>query len=346
MPRTIIETLSKKRPFPPPPDWRKSSLEQLTLGDKVDNVILELMLKVTPPLRDVVDRGLLREKQGAVLGREGEDTQITIDRESENLARKIITSSARKYGLSLSVFSEHNHFQFGGKPEVVAALDPVDNSGEYEAGFNTPPYVSIGFFDMEGTPLGGGDSNLLTGHIFINQGGKNYEYNPNKKQLIELSPPRKIENIEDPEFRLVSYDGKYKYVGPFRSNFDRLDRDRNQDQVFHGKAGAHQYGDGVATGAVSLYIMFNEPISEVIQGMAFIRDAGYIPASVNLEDGTWEEFKFDVKYYLANPERYNLDRIPLLIVANSKPLLYTGIRYGFTKSFSDYLKISADKLFP
>lgn len=331
---TTIENLSRKKPFLPPDAWVKpTDIEQLTLGDKVDGVVLDLMLKATPPLRDLVDRGFGREKQGEVLGREGEDTQIVIDSDAENFEQKIITAFAKKYHLSLFVFSEHNHFKVGDGPKVIAALDPIDNSGEYEAGLNTPPYIAIGFFDMEGKPLAGGVSNLLTGHIFINRGGKNYEYNPNTRRLIELPPPRKIESIKDPEFGLVSYDGKYKYVRPFRLNFNRLDRDRNQERVFHGKAGAHQYGEGVARGSISTYIMFGEPIAEVLQGMAFTRDAGYVIASVNPEDGSWKEYKFDVEFYLKNPDRYKTDRIPLLIVANSRLLLYECIRYGFTKPF-------------
>lgn len=328
---TTIERLSRKKAFPTPDAWTKPINEQLTLRDKVDGLVLNLMLRATPPLRDVIDRGFGRERRGVVLGREGEDTELAIDSDAEEFERKIITQFAKKNNLSLFVFSEHNHFKIGDEPEIVAVLDPIDNSGEYEAGLNTPPYIAVGFLNMKGIPTAGAVSNLLTGHIFINRGGKNYEYNPNIRQLIELPAPRKVESIKDPEFRLVSYDGKYKYTGPFRLNFDRLDRDRNQDNVFHGKAGAHQYGEGVARGAISAYIMFGEPISEVIQGLAFARDAGYIVASVDPETGAWEEYKFDADFYLRNQDRYNIDRIPLLIMANSKPLLYECIRYGFTK---------------
>lgn len=335
-----LSEISRRKPFPAPDIWVKSpDLKQLTLRDKVDGIILDLMLRATPPLRDLVDRGLGREKQGEVMGREDEDTQIVIDSESEELERAIITRSAKKHHLSLFVFSEHSHFQIGEEPEVIATLDPIDNSGEHEAGLNTPPYITIGFFDMKGTPIASGVSNLLTGHIFINRKGKNYEYNPNTRVLLELPPPRKIEGIKDPRFTLVSYDGKYKYTSPFRLNFDRLDRDRNQKRVFHGKAGSHQYGEGIARGAISAYIMFGEPISEVLQGLSFARDAGYIVASVNPEDGSWEEYKFDVKFYLRNPDRYNTDRIPFLIVADSRPLLHEMIFYGFTKPFPGWENI-------
>lgn len=336
-----IENVLRKKPYPRPEAWVKpSNIEHLSIEEKVDELVLDLAFAATPPLRAMIDMGFGRERQGEVLGREGEDTQIGIDSLAETLERKILIQSAKKHGLSLFVFSEHNHFKVGGdEPDIIASDDPIDNSGEYEAGLNTPPYIAAGFFNRKGMPIAGVVSNLLTGHIYINRGGKNYEYNPNIKRLTGLPPPKKIESIKDPEFCLVSYDGKYKYTGPFRANFDRLDEERNQNRVFHGKAGSHQYGEGIARGSISAYIMFGEPISELLQGLAFARDAGYIVANVNPEDGTWEEYKFDTNFYLKNPDRYNIDRIPLLIVANSKPLLYELIYYGFAKPFPGWENI-------
>lgn len=333
-----IESL-RKRPYSRPEGWENpDNNKKLSIRDKVDEVVLDLMFTATPPLRAMIDMGFGREREGEVLGREDEDTQISIDSSAETFERKILIQSAEKHGISLFVFSEHNHLIVA-RPKVIGTLDPIDNSGEWEAGLNTPLYIAIGFFDMEGVPIAGAVSNLLTGHIFVNRGGENYEYNPNTRQLIQLPPPRKIESIKDPEFCLASYDGKYKYTGPFRANFDRLDRERNQNRVFHGKAGSHQYGEGIAKGSISAYIMFGEPVSEVLQGLAFAKDAGYIVASVNPEDNSWKEYKFDTNFYLKNPDRYNIDRIPLLIVANSKPLLYELIRYGFTKSFPGWENI-------
>ena len=329
---TTIINHYRKPAFQRPEAWvRPSNNERLSIQDKVDEVILDLAFQAAPTLRTIIDLGIGREKTGEVLGREDEDAEIEIDTLAESFESEILTESAKKNDLSLFIFSEHNHFQVGDKLQAVATLDPIDNSGEYSGGHNTPPYIAIGFFDMNGEPMGGADVNLLTGHIFINRGGKNYEYNPNTKQLMFLPPPKKIETIRDTDFSLVSYDGKYKYTGPFRANFDLLDKERNQNRVFHGKAGSHQYGEGIARGSISAYIMFGEPIAEVVEGMSFARDAGYTIASVNPDDGTWKEYKFDIDFYLKNPNRYNTDRIPLLIVANSRPLLEEAIRYGFTK---------------
>lgn len=327
-----LTEIPTRKPLALPDIWGSNKPpERLSTTEKVDAVIVDFVSKVTPALSTAIDRGMGREAVGAVLGREDEDTEIGIDGAAERFERRILTQCAKKYDLPLFVFSEHDHFGVGGSPEVIGALDPIDNSGEYQAGLNTPPYVAIGFFDMDGTPIAGTSINLLTRHIFINRRGKNYEYNSRTRQLTELPIPTRIESITDARFTPVSYDGKYKYTRPFRLNFDRLDRDRNQSSVFHGKAGAHQYGEGVARGAISAYIMFGEPISEVVQGMAFLRDAGYIAASINPHDGTWEEYRFDPEFYLKNLERYNTDRIPLFVVASSRPLLYEIIRYGFTK---------------
>ncbi len=330
-----IESWRRKRPYPRPDVWaRPENVINSSIQDRANEIVLDLMFGSTPPLRKAVDLGFGRAIQGTVLGREDEDKKIVIDGEAEKLAYKIITRSAEQNGLSLFVFSEHEHLKIGDVPQVVGSFDPIDDSLDHQIGLNTPPYLALGLMDTNGNPIAAGVANLLTGHITINRNGKNYIYNPNEKYLIELPVPKKVESIKDPTFVPISYGGKYKYTHPFRANFDAVDRDRNQDMPLHGIAGSHIYGEEIATGAASAYIMFGEPISELVQGLAFARDAGYIVASVNPEDGSYEEYKFDVDFYLKNPDRYNTDRVPFLVVANSKPLLRELITYGFTKSLN------------
>lgn len=330
----------RHKPFPRPDTWRRTDpQEKLSIEGRVREVVLDFVFKTTPVLSAMVDRGIGREVVGNVLGRKDEDVEIAIDKIAEGIERKVLARSAERNGLPLFVFSEHNHFGIGEMPEVVAALDPIDNSGQYQAGLDTPPYTAISFFDMDGNPIAAATANLVSGHISINLEGKNYQYNPNIRRLIELPPPRKVESIKDPRFVLVTYSGKYKYTAPFNRNFERLDEDRHPDSLRDGIAGAHMYGSKVATGAVSAYIMFNEPVSEVAEGLPFIKSAGYIAASVSLKDGTWKEYRFNPKFYLENPERYNTDRIPLFVVTSSRPLLREIIRYGFTKPFPGWESI-------
>lgn len=334
-----VAEILRRRPLTRPDLFAQRAKGELGIRGRVREVILDFVFETTPTLSAMVDRGIGREVVGGVLGREDEDVEIGIDSLAEEFERKVLVRSAQRNGLSLFVLSEHHHFGVGEMPEVVAALDPIDNSGQHQAGLDTPPYTAIGFFDMNGNPLAAATANLVNRHIFINLGGTNYRYNPNIKSLIELPTPRKVESINDPHFVYVTYNAKDKYKRPFEKNFDRLDLSRHPDSLRDGIAGAHMYGSKIATGAVSAYIMFGEPVSEVIEGVPFIKSADYIAASVNLEDGTWEEYKFDPQFYLKNPERYNTDRIPLFVVASSKPLLYEIIRYGFTKPFPRWQNI-------
>ncbi|OGH17268.1 MAG: hypothetical protein A3C30_01545 [Candidatus Levybacteria bacterium RIFCSPHIGHO2_02_FULL_40_18] len=327
------------KPYKRPEVWSRSvEADRLTIRDKVEELVLELAFGATPAFRKLTDLGYGRESHGEVEGREGEDEELEIDTKAEARAEEIVERVADRFGLSLFVFSEHNSFGVGDRrPDVVAFLDPIDNSGEYEDGHNTPPYIAISFFDKRGVSLAGLVSNLMTGHIFINKRGKNYEYNPNirnvERRLRILPKPRKIVSIHDRRFSLSSYDGKYKYTAPFRTNFDLLDRDRNQNNIFHGKAGAHS-GEAISTGSMGMYIAPFEPLAESLTLIPFAKAAGYICAEVSLEDGSWKEFELSedlIKMFLSYPHTYNNARTPLLIVAKSRELIYQAIRYGFSK---------------
>lgn len=334
---SITETI-RHRPLTRPDLFKKREPEiRWSIKDRTREVVLDFVFGATPILSTMVDMGIGREIVGGVLGREEEDMEIGIDSTAEDIERKILSRSAKKNNLSLSVFSEHNHFSLGETSEVVAALDPFDNSTQYEKRLDTPPYTAIGFFDMHGNPIAAATVNLVNRHIAINLEGKNYEYNPNIKRLIELPAPRKVESIHDPEFVFVTYSGKYKYTGPFNRNFERLDNERHSDSLRDGIAGAH-LGSKIASGAIKAYIMFIEPVSELIEYLAFIESADYIAASVN-PDGTYTEYRFNPEFYLENPDRYNSDRIPFLIVANSRPLLHEVISYAFTKPFPGWENI-------
>lgn len=330
----LNEVLSHVKPYTRPAALLRSTpIEELDPIEKASELSLDVALGVTPILRKLVDEGWGRERKSGTVGRENEDPTIGLDLASEVIANRITKRAERRYGIKVAVFSEHNDSQVGGMPDVYKSRDPIDNSGSIEVGHESvAPFFAEGDYLPDGEPIGGICCNLLNGHISINRDHKNYRYNPNSRVLEELPVPEKVYSIKDPNFKLASYGGKSKYARPFWNNFSQLDQDRDQNQQLHAEAGAHLYGESIATGAVSAYIMFGEPISEIAQGMAFARDAGYIVASVDPLTGLWEEYKFDVDFYAKNPERYKTDRIPMFIVASTKELLNECIVYGFSKN--------------
>jgi len=328
----IDRTRSLRRPGV----WPRGETEQLaTLDGRVGEYVLDLTLKVTPAIHGLVDVGWGREGQGDTKGREGEDTTIKLDKVAEAFAAERTSWYGKKYGLNVAVLSEHSDV-ITVDPNVVDVRDPIDNSGEYEAGHGSiNQYFAGGVYikeDRVWKPKAAYSCNTKSQHIFYSMREKNYEYNPSTGEVEALGIPRRVESVNDPKFRLASYVGKYKYLKPFLNNYERLVQYRNQSEALHTVAGSHQYGDGIATGAISAYIMFGEPVGELAQGLSFTKAADYVVASVDPETGEWEEYEFDVEYYLKNPDSYKEDRVPMLIVASTKRLLRELIHVGFSKN--------------
>lgn len=292
-----------------PDIWKNPQVEILSLREKANEAVLNLVFEVTHPLADMVSNGVGRNAIGEVLGRE-EDEQIAIDATAESLARESLEQSARSLGVSFFVLSEHNNFQVGsGMPEFIGVLDPFDNSDEHKKGLDTPAHVVFGVYDLEGNPLAAADSNLYTRHIYINRDGKNYLYNSRTGKLDIISP-RRVESIQDENFVVASYLGRYQYASLFNASFDVLNQDRYRRSTLHGKGGAHIYAY-LSTGAVSAYVMFDEPRGEVDPGLPFALSASCTVVSVH-PDGTFEDYKF-------NPDLQR-DTVPLFIAASTPKL--------------------------
>lgn len=338
-----IMGIFRKEPYPRPEAWHEpSSIETLSSKERVNELLLELGLAVTPILWDLVDRGLGREDEGDVPGRQNEDRKITIDNISEKVERRILEQLGSKLGLSFFVFSEHESFMVGElkegeEPELFLFLDPYDNSDEHEKRLgDTPGFMVAGMWDKHGQPIGAVQSNLYTGHIFINRDAENYEYNPRIKELMRFPETPVVETIDDPRFIIISYDGKEKYMSKFNKNLAGLNRDRNPNSSFHGKAGAHGYAYQAWNGGI--YTIFNEPLSEGPPGWPFALSRGYKIRNIR-KDGTQEDFVLNPLYYFRNQERYNIDRIPWLLVSNNQGISDEIVNRMFTKPFPGWENI-------
>lgn len=333
----------RKRPYPRPKEWpAPSSVENFSSKKRVNELLLEFGLAAAPILWDLADRGIGREDKGDVIGRGEEDREIGIDGVSEGVERKILERLGNKFGLSFFVFSEHESFMVGKlekgeEPELYLFLDPYDNSDEYGKRIgDTPGFMVAGMWDKHGQPVGAAQINLNTAHIFINRDGENYEYNPRIKELKVFPETPVVRTIKDPRFIIISYDGREKYIRPFNENLTGLNRDRNPKSSFHGKAGAHGYAFQALNGGI--YVIFNEPLSEGPPGWPFAISRGYKIKMVQ-EDGTQKDYDFNPSYYFRNPERYNKDRIPCLLVSNSPEISNEIVRYMLAKLFPGWENI-------
>lgn len=303
-----------------PDIWRVPLPERL-LRERVNDVVLDVLLEATPILWNMVDRGVGRKVTSLYVPGRQEDEELEIDIQAENIIISILGESAEKNGLSLLVLSEHNNFVVGKEsPNAIVVDDPFDNSSEYKRGLNTPPHFVFAFYTTEGIPIAAGDADLFTQHIYINRDGKNYYYNPRTRSLIEIetSLQQRVKTIQDSNFVIASYLGADEYARPFNAHFDKLNQDRHPKSRLHGKGGSHLYGSSIATGAVSAYIMFNEPRGEIDPGLPFALSAGYSIVSVN-PDGGFEDYRFD-----SNLQR---EDVPLFITAATPELRDEIIRY-------------------
>lgn len=332
----MLGIMERLKPFPRPKEWTRMPKNTSTVQGKINDITLDLNLSVARSVGYAVDLGWGRQVIGTVAGREDEDAKIGIDALSEEYAKRRLIKLAKKNGeLSLFVFSEHQNIATGIKkgksPEIVGSEDPYDNSDEAERGIDTPGHFVIGFYDLDGNPIAAGDTNLFTQHISLNINGKNYQYNPKIGLFQETPIPPAIETIKDPRFAYASYFGRDKYSRPFNENFDVLNKNRHPKSTFHPKGGAHIY-EQMARGAIHAYIMFGEPISEILQGLPFILSAEFVALSVR-PDGSYEHFKVDPPYYLEHPERYNEDRIRLFVAARTIQLAEEIIGYAYPKYY-------------
>lgn len=303
------------------PDALRVPPSEKLLRERVNEVVLDVLLSATPILWEMVDRGVGRKVTSQYVPGRGEDEELEIDTQAENIVAFILEKSAKKNGLSLSVLSEHNNFVVGKeKPSAIVSLDPFDNSSEYKIGLNTPPHLVFAFYTTEGIPMAAGDGDLFTQHIYINRDGRNYYYNYRTGSLTEIEMPlqQRVKTIQDSNFVIASYLGADKYARPFNSYFDKLNQDRHPKSRLHGKGGSHLYGSSIATGAVSAYVMFNEPRGEIDPGLPFALSAGYSVVSVN-PDGSFDDYEFD-----ANLQGKD---VPLFIAAVTSNLRDEIIRY-------------------
>jgi len=313
--------------------------ETLSLNEKASEILLDLSLDITPVLYEMADRGYGRKSTGKeTSGRESEDVVITIDNTAEELAKKSLLKSAKKYNVSFFVLSEHQYFMAGhGEPQLFLTMDPHDNSDEFEKREgDVPGFFVASFWDRQGNHCGATQSNLLTKHIFYNRDRGIYEYNPRIRKLEVFPETPIVESIKDQEFIIITYDGKDKYFRRFNENLDELNLDRNPLSSLHGKAGAH--GACYQTWNGGVYAIFNEPLSEIPPGLPFALSRDFKPYNID-EFGVMQEYKFDPLYYYQTPERYYIDRIGFWVLSPSLPIANEIVEYASTKKLPGWKEI-------
>ena len=294
------------------------------LTEKLHRFTLDYSIQaVKGRLAWMVKRGKGREGVGAVPYRP-DDWKIKLDVEAEQLFNR----KALEHRLRLLVMTEDGRYLLGTRDErhieAIAAFDPIDNSGEFQAGFDTPQYSIFTLFDRNLKPLTGSACDFLKERALIYKNGVNtlLEYDDDidwenrvvrwkaTERQIELPPV--IPDITDPGFRLASYMGSNEYSLPFIDHFREVLARMNPHGKFHAKGGTHAYYLE-AIGGLDAYVMVNELRTETSASYHFAKAAGF-QTSVYRRDGSVNDFK----PYEFDPElEDNIHTLDLLISSRS-----------------------------
>lgn len=214
-----------------------------------------------------------------------DDTKIRLD----DFADKLFKQKALEHGLKLLVITEDGKSLIGVDKEkdveATAAVDPTDNSGEHEAGLDTPPYSAFTFFDKNLKPRVGGICDFLRERFLFYLEGQNrlFQYVDVKDQegrLIGWDVEEReikqasVKKITDPGFVLMAYMGSNLYSLPFIENGGlNLLRKMHPKGRFHGKGGSHA-PLLLATGA-DAYVMVDDIRTEVSPSFVMAKAGGF-----------------------------------------------------------------------
>jgi fructose-1,6-bisphosphatase/inositol monophosphatase family enzyme len=292
-------------------------IEALSRGELIDRAGQASLLyaeRVTPLLHEKIRRGEGRQVITTTQeGRPGEE-MIELDQPGENMLKSIIREVKLPTVLMSENTPEPTEFGNGATEKVYTYQDPLDNSSPQKRGLDTPPYSVKGDYDKDGNPISASIVDIKNKQAYINIGHDNFLIDLETKEKKTLSKSQRT-TLKDKNSTLASFRGEKEYSEKFDKYFGALVHapDRERKAYFYDGGGAFIYGL-LASGAVDAYIMFDEPMSEILPGLPLALAAGCTVVSVN-EDGTYQDFKFDPKALKENHKLYAEGTVPLFIAA-------------------------------
>lgn len=304
----------------------RSSEEQLSpreFRNATRKIFLKYASVANQALHPMVEEGQGRLSLGSVPGRINEE-QFVVDAMGES----ILTSLIRDSRLPAFVLGEHNINDYSdGNPKVVFAIDPFDNTSEYQRGLDTPVYSVLGAYNPDGSPIGSVivDIRGQKSYVSIRKVNRIEDLSSTDTHRKEIETPKARTSIKDDGLTIATYLGSNEYNLKFFDNFRDLVEDMSKKGRLYGNGGSFIYAF-LATGAVDAYIMFDEPHSEILPGLPLALAAGCTAVSVNLVDGSFKEYKFDPEF-INNPERYTHETVDLFIAARSPELRDEIVQY-------------------
>ena len=257
-----------------------------------------------------------REILGTVEGREvSEDVEIKIDEVAYKLFADVLLDyqSDNVSLLNVWVRHEHDHKGYGAaNPEIRIDLDPIDGSDEYLRRIRNSVYSVVCARDADTLqPLAAATLDVYGGMIYSAglDGRVSIEFL--RSGRVTTADPAGHTALADTGVVGAAYVGRMRYLIPWMGALQEiLSRPEHAGIALHGKGGSFVYAF-IAAGVFSFYVMPDEPVDEILPGLAFAELAGF-PVLVREGIGNWVQF--DIRSH------GELERVPFLVVACTNEL--------------------------
>lgn len=310
----MVESIGNR----PPQGEHTTEPKELTREELVSRAGRASLLyseRVAPILYGKIRRGEGRQVITSTQeGRPGEEL-IDLDQVGETVLKSVI----REIQLPIVLMSENTpeptEFGNGATEKTFGYQDPLDNSSQTKRGLDTPPYSVEGIYDKDGKPLSAAIVDIKNRQAYININEENFLLDLETQERKPLCKSER-KTLKDKDSTLASFLGEKEYSEKFFEYFGNLvhNPDRARKALLYPGGGAYIYGL-LASGSVDAYVMFDEPASEIIPGLPLALAAGCTVVSVNMEDGTFEDYKFNPNELRANHRLYSEGSVPLFIAA-------------------------------
>jgi fructose-1,6-bisphosphatase/inositol monophosphatase family enzyme len=256
----------------------------MSVPKKIKDVLIEYLSETTDELRRIAKKQGGRQILAEVANRP-DDVEIAIDRVGEKVLAKIL----KKHKLKAVVFSEPREREIGSQaePEIYGSLDPFDGTVLYLKGFEENWYTCLSFYNKKGEPLATGIADVLNKTFYITGEKGNYILKYGQKRAIF---PSQRKSTADKNFVLASFVMSSVYSKKFFDVFGNLLNNLSPKALFYPNGGSFIYAY-LAAGIVDVYIMFDEPRSEIDPGFPIAQRAGCKIVSVE-PNGSYQDYKF------------------------------------------------------
>lgn len=255
-----------------------------------------------------------------------EDVQAEVDAQAEGLFLETLRQFQREVpGLQRVAVHSESHpngnpaAYVGDAPQYRVYLDPIDGTDEFLRGLDTSLYSAMSWFTGDGQPVAAGTYDVWADKVYLARpGGATLVFGSGARKALRPAQAKRL-----PEQGVVlGYLGRWKYLAPWvRGMSPLLAADGAKGLTLHGKGGSFVYGF-IGSGKALCYVMWDEPVSEILPGLAFAQLVGF-PVLVRKRNGSVTPFSLR--------EHGGLDHVPALVTACTEELaraIIRGVQWG------------------